>query len=167
MSVSKYCKASIRFRQDPLICRADAASNATSRETSPDRRFPPNASTGSWYQQYGLNGALFGEQFGVETDRIAQADYDGDGKTDIAIYRPAEGLWCHKGGATGTSTPDLFGLASDVPVPGDYDGDGKADLGVFRPSDDFWYIVNSTNGGFTILPWGQNGDRPTPGAFLN
>ena len=112
-----------------------------------------------------LNGFLFGEQFGISVDKITPADYDGDGKTDIAIYRPSEGLWYVKQSATTTYVPNVFGISEDIPVPDDFDGDGKADIRVFRASDGTWEIVNSTNGSYTIFQFGQNGDRPTESAY--
>jgi hypothetical protein len=48
------------------------------------------ASNGTWY----LNGSLAGFaeiQFGITTDVPAPADYDGDGKADIAVFR--QGAW--------------------------------------------------------------------------
>ena len=54
----------------------------------------------------------------------AVGDFDGDGRTDPAVYRA--GIWHIYGSATGYSQFQ-FGHATDIPVPADYDGDGKAD----------------------------------------
>ncbi|MGI5245373.1 FG-GAP-like repeat-containing protein [Dactylosporangium sp. CA-139066] len=89
----------------------------------------------------------------------APADYDGDGKTDIATWSPTTGNWTILLSGEGRTTAQ-WGLPGDVPAPADYDGDGKADLAVFRPANGVWYIK-----GVGELQLGQPGDQPVPGDY--
>jgi len=81
---------------------------------------------------------------------LASGDYDGDGISDIAIFRQDCGLWSIKGlGNT------YFGKLLDLPAPGDYDGDGLLDVAIYRPSSGLWAVKNITRfyfGGEEDLP---------------
>jgi hypothetical protein len=111
---------------------------------------------GVWYLLNSQTG-FSAVQFGISTDKIVPADYDGDGKTDIAVYRG--GTWFLQRSSAGfASIP--FGLADDIPQPADFDGDCKADLAVFRPSNGTWYVLNLTNNQTTAVQFGISTDKP-------
>lgn len=91
----------------------------------------------------------------------SQFDFDGDGRADVSVFRPANGIWYVLGSAIGFQATH-FGLSSDVLAPADYDGDGKTDHGVFR--DGTWYLLRST-GGLSTFQFGLQGDVPVPGDY--
>lgn len=90
-------------------------------------------------------------------------DYDGDGKADLAIFRPADGNWYILKSSTNTYTADHFGQDGDIPVSADYDGDGKNDEAVFRGG--FWYRRSSSDQSYTAIQFGQASDLPVPADF--
>ena len=96
-------------------------------------------------------------QFGSSTDKLVAADFTGDGKADIAFWRPATGEWFVLRSEDSSFYSAPFGMNGDIPAPADYDGDGKADLAVFRPSDSTWYI-NHSGGGISITQFGSSTD---------
>jgi hypothetical protein len=89
-------------------------------------------------------------------------DFDGDGKSDLAYWRPGIGTWeIAESSKPASTTLEQWGLSGDVPVPGDYDGDGKADLAVWRPSNGVWYVIPSGNPSTSMQQqWGMPGDVP-------
>lgn len=58
-------------------------------------------------------------------------DYDGDGRTDAAIFTPGDGVWHIVYSSGGTLTVQ-WGNGFDDVAQGDYDGDGRTDIAVFR-----------------------------------
>lgn len=71
----------------------------------------------NWYIRQSSNGAFRGEAFGATgPDLNAQADYDGDGKTDIAVWRDTNGTYYIKRSTDGAIVSFAWGTANDFPI---------------------------------------------------
>jgi uncharacterized delta-60 repeat protein len=115
------------------------------------------------YSSNGVNDDFTLARF--QAEQAARFDYDGDGRSDISVFRPSEGNWYIQNSSTlGVSSP-RFGQNGDLTTPGDFDGDGKADIAVYRPSEGNWYRLNSRDGSFFGTHFGTAEDRPAVGDF--
>lgn len=120
-------------------------------------------STGVWYALGSTDGVFRAQAFGQNGDKPVAGDYDGDGKSDKAVFRA--GVWHISNSSNGSYRVENFGLANDTPAPGDFDGDGRTDPAVFRPSSGVWYVRNSADNGFRAEQFGTNGDQPVAADF--
>jgi hypothetical protein len=82
-------------------------------------------------------------------------DFNGNGSSDVSIYRPSNGRWYIRGIGS-----YVWGAIGDIPVNGDYNGDGTTDIAVWRPSNGWWYLK-----GIGGSSWGTAGDVPVPGNY--
>ena len=126
-------------------------------------RYDENRQYKGWWVKLASNGAeTYYGQFGISTDTTALADYDGDRKTDIAVYRPSDGVyWIRRSSDLGVSVYQLKTSAmtgNTRAVPADYDGDGKAEPAIYHEPTGTWRIYNPANGTITEQDWGFSTD---------
>ena len=91
----------------------------------------------------------------------ANFDFEGDGRSDISVFRPSNGVWYLLRSSSGFTIMQ-FGVSSDKLVPADYDGDGRTDIAVYR--NGVWYL-NRSSDGFTGFAFGDANDIPQPADF--
>lgn len=91
-------------------------------------------------------------------DFFAAADYDGDMRMDIGVFRA--GVWHILFSGSGTYRQEYWGTSGDIPVLADFDRDGKADTTIARSESGqrVWYTRMSANGSTRAVPWGLSSD---------
>ncbi|GIU83010.1 MAG: hypothetical protein D6687_02550 [Acidobacteria bacterium] len=96
-------------------------------------------------------------------------DFDGDGKTDLSVFRPSDSEnepdFYIKQSGSGNLTGAFWGSIGDIAVNADYDGDGRFDFAVFRPSTGTWFILQSATGTILVRNFGLSADRLVPADF--
>lgn len=132
-------------------------------------------STGEWHIFGSLSSSVTGVRWGVAADELVPADYDGDLKVDVAVWRagPTATLYVLNSSDNSVRIEQFGQIGDDPSVMGDYDGDGLADPAVYRPGASpgqqsyFYYrpSFNNAGGNTTFVPWGTNGDIAIRGDF--
>ncbi len=103
-------------------------------------------------------------EYSLASTRKTAFDYDGDGKSDVSVFRPSSNIWYLNRSTSGFSAFQ-FGTAGDILTPADFTGDGKTDVAVFRPSTGTWFILRSEDNTFYGVVFGTAGDIPAPGDY--
>jgi hypothetical protein len=93
-------------------------------------------------------------------------DFDGDGRSDIAVYRHQTSDWIILRSSDGQTMTVNFGcqLCDDIVAPGNYTLQNQTDIGVYRFLTGEWFIRQSTNQSVRVVAFGSPflGDIPVP-----
>jgi hypothetical protein len=124
---------------------------------------------GVWYVHQSGDDSVLLVRWGTTTlhptgglpDVPVTGDYDGDGLTDMGVWRPDTGEWWILKSSNGydqdNSIVYRWGKLGDVPVQADYDGDKKTDFAVFRSTENRWHIRSSSTGKSSVHAFGIAG----------
>ncbi len=136
-----------------------------------------NAGQLNWLARMNGSATTQGASWGLSTDIIVSGDFDGDAKSDVAVWRlgaPNVASFYILNSNGFTLNQQVFGQTGDDPtVVADYDGDGRTDVATYRAgatagAQSFWYFRGTSanpSGNITYTPWGSNGDFPAPGDY--
>lgn len=102
--------------------------------------------------------------FGTGANGTSVLDYDGDRRTDLAVYRTdassGQGTFIAQRSGGGGANFIQFGASTDIQAPGDYNGDGRTDYAVWRESNGTFYVLTSDTLTFQGFQFGRAGDEP-------
>jgi hypothetical protein len=140
----------------PAAVAAAIVNNATQNKVSGICLGSPNR----------LLDSLFGPPPILTTGQVAQKDYDGDGRVDIA-FKYDDGRWridyASNGFVGWDATYQGYGGTETKAVPADYDGDWRADIAI-KANNGNWSIDYASNGfgAFDVTYPGYGGAESRP-----
>ncbi|WP_346732716.1 IPT/TIG domain-containing protein [Chloracidobacterium aggregatum] len=151
-----------------VITPAGSATSATSFTVVP--RVPPQT-IGVWRPTQGFllrqsNTAGppdIAVPLGQPGDQPVVGDWDGDGKTTVALFRAGQFLLRNENAVGAPVTTVAFGQAGDIPVAGDWTGKGFDSVGVFRRGVFLLRNTNTSGAPDIIINYGLPTDLPVVG----
>jgi hypothetical protein len=77
-------------------------------------------STGVWYRILSSDGSFLANQWGLPGDVPVPAEYDRDGKMNVAVWRPSNGYWYILNPDFTSMHYYILGNPTDIPLPGKF-----------------------------------------------
>ncbi|MBI2439908.1 MAG: hypothetical protein HYV35_00885 [Lentisphaerae bacterium] len=91
-------------------------------------------------------------------------DYDGDGRSDVALYDYNAGVW-RLITMAGQPLDLLFGVTRVQPFVGDFDGDGYSEFGLYDPAQGLWTLYSAARDQAAALQLGDVSMLPVPADY--
>ncbi len=168
-----WARDDVAIRHEPGLPDADNQYDGAMKNVPPEERF---AATARRIMKQSAQGPVRSDlidhvfQYGSPGDVAVSGDWNGDGVSNIGLFR--QGTWYLDVDGDGRWTANdqfIEGLGSegDLPVVGDFNGDGIDDLGIYR--DGQWRLDIDGNHRLDeadrVLQFGGPHDKPVAGDF--
>ena len=102
------------------------------------------------------------------TDHVLRStDFDGDGKSDYALFDPEAGAFTIR--RSGNGALDQITMSSqrgNIAVSGLFDADAITDVGAFNPTTGSWTLRYGATGSTSTLSFGKPTDLPVPASYF-
>jgi hypothetical protein len=66
------------------------------------------------------NNSFYAVQFGQNADIPTPGDFDGDAKTDFAVFRPSGSVWYVLNSSNNSVRVKVYGASEDLPAPASF-----------------------------------------------
>lgn len=150
----------------PLPKDVESALQSQGLKSANDASSEGSSTPVMWMIRRSSDGSTLSVTFGTTDDVFVPADYDGDRKTDVAVWNGTQFRVLTSASNYVTEVDYTLGTTgSDPTVVGDYDGDGLADPAVYDSSTGLWaWLGGSSHASLQSQIWMPNG-IPAPGDY--